>query len=125
MKTLVFMTAFIFLTGVSGLVAQEVKINPIPSFDFLLAEGSAVFGEIRTDGDASREKRQMEVVVSSTSHGLQTVFATVMIIKENKEVVLGPFLVNDGEKLTVGIDDGKWGVVVRSSYEVLVNVWTD
>lgn len=125
MKKLFLITAFIFFTGLNGLFAQERHIIPIPAYDYILNQGNALFQEMKPEGNFNKEKREMDVVVSSTSHGPEPVFATIWIVKEFGEKVLGPFTVDDNEKLTVEIDGDKWGAIVKSDFDVSISIWIE
>ena len=125
MKKLMLLTAIIFFMGFNGLVAQDMKINPIPSFNYPLNGEKALFQERKSNGNSTKEKRDMDIVVSSASQSLQPVFATVWVVKNLGSVVLGPFTVNDNEKLSIGIDNGTWGVMINSEYDVNVSVWIE
>ena len=125
MKKLMLLVAIIFFTGLNGLIAQHVQINPIPSFNFPLNSGNTLFKENISTPSCTKEKRDMDVVVSSASHGSMAVFATVWIVKGFGSVVLGPFKVDDNEKLTVGIDNESWGVIINTDFDVIASVWTE
>jgi hypothetical protein len=126
MKTTILLTAFIFFTGISGLFAQHFQINPIPSFNYLITSQNTGFQEKLVHSNPIREKRDMEVVISTSSTSPMPVFAKVWVVKDNGEVTLGPFTAFDNEPISVPIDnDGQWGVVIRCDWDVLASVWIE
>jgi hypothetical protein len=128
MKKIILLTAAIFFTSIGSLLAQNYPINPIPSYNFQLSEKQAVFGEIKQPNKIvtpGREKRDMDVIISTTNHCPIPVYAKVWVVKKQGNVVLGPFTVFNNQHLSVGIDNGKWGVIVKCNWEVYVDVWID
>jgi len=126
MKTAILFTAFIFISGMSGLFAQHnMPINPIPSFNCLLTTQTTGFKEFVSKGNPAREKRDMDVVISSSSTSPVTVFAKVWVCKENGIQVLGPYTLYLDELLSVPIDNGQWGVIIKCDWSVMASVWTE
>ncbi len=127
MKKIILIVAFILFTGLNGLLAQRLYFNPIPSFNCpVTAESTAAFKELKTHPQGTnREKRDMDVIISSSSTSIFSIFANVWIVKENENIVLGPYQIFENETLTVPIDNGRWGVVIRSDWNVTASVWTD
>jgi hypothetical protein len=124
MKKIILLSALIFFTSLGNIFAQNYPVNPIPSFNFQLATGQAVFSETKTVHN-TREKRDMDVVISTTNHSRIPVFAKVWVVKANGHVVKGPYRVVANQQLSVPIDNGSWGVVVKCDWEVSVDVWID
>ena len=124
MKKLLLLTAIIFSAGLNGSIAQNVRINPIPSFNFYMQDNAA-FQEPKSTFTSSKEKRDMNVVVSGANHGCFQVFATVWVVKDFGSVILGPFFVDDSRQLSIGIGDGQWGTIIKSETDVFVSVWID
>jgi hypothetical protein len=126
MKTAILLTAFVFVTGISGLFAQHFEINPIPSYNYELTSQNTGFQEKKIHSSPSREKRDMEVVISSSSTSPMPVYAKVWVVKDNGSVTLGPYVVLVDEQLSVPIDnDGIWGVVIRCDWNGLASVWIE
>ena len=126
MKTTILLTAMFFFAGISGLFAQNMQINPIPSFNYQLTALTTGFQENPTHGVPLREKRDMDVVISSSSTSPIPIFATVWVVKDNGSRILGPYTVLLDELLSVPIDNsGKWGVVIKCDWDVLASVWID
>jgi len=124
MKKGILVIAFILVTGLSGLFAQQYVVNPIPSFNYALTTQSTTFRE-RVGGTNNREKREMDVVISSSSTNSFPVYATVWIKKVNSQVVLGPYIIFLDEPLTVQIDNSKWSAVIECAWGVNASVWIE
>lgn len=124
MKKAILIAAFFFFAGLNCLVAQTYPINPIPSFNYQLTEPTTVFAEVM-HGQPSREKREMDVVISSSSTHPGFVYGLVWVVKKNSILVLGPYFVTLDHKLEVPIDNGQWGVVIKCSFDVDASVWID
>ena len=73
----------------------------------------------------AREKRDMEIVVSSSSTSWLPVTAKVWVVKDNGVIIVGPFTVVPEQQLTVPIDAGKWGVLIQSDWNITASVWID
>lgn len=125
MKKVILIAAIILFTGLNGLLAQLPQINPIPSFNFQLTAQSTGFREAKVHGIPSREKRDMDVVISTSSSFPILVFANVWVVKDNGSVILGPFTIYLDEPLSVPIDNGQWGVIIRSDWDLTTSVWID
>jgi hypothetical protein len=125
MKTTILLATFVLLTGISGLFAQNLQINPIPSYNVQISDLNTGFRELKSHGLPTREKRDMEVVISSSSTSPIPVFAKVWVVKENSGIILGPFTAFDNEQITVPIDNGQWSVVIRCAWDVNASVWID
>lgn len=123
MKKIILLSVILFFTGLNGLIAQLAKINPIPYYDYYQTEQYAAFQEQGTG--ETREKRDVNVVITPGSDATREVFATVTIVKKNGSQVLGPFIVYSNETLTVELPKGKWGVIVNCDWDVFVSVWID
>jgi hypothetical protein len=126
MKKIILISVLLFFTGLNGLMAQFANVNPIPSFNYQMTEEYAGFQELGPDGQ-TEEKRDMNVEVTASSrddnYGAR-VFATVWIVKKNSSKFLGPFTVYSDERLTVEINNEKWGVVIHCEWDINVSVWT-
>lgn len=125
MKTAILLVAFVLFSGMNGLFAQHYQLNPIPSYNLMITATNTGFQEKRTHILPSREKRDMEVVISSSSTSPIPVFAKVWVVKDNGAITLGPFTAFDNEVISVPIDNGIWSVVIRCDWDVLASVWTD
>jgi hypothetical protein len=125
MKKIVFLLTVILLASMVRLVAQNYTVNPLPSYNFKMTDPQALFGELRGQLGNSREKRDMDVIISTTNHSPIPVVAKVWVVKNAGSVVMGPYFIVPNQLLTVGIDYGKWGVIVKCDSEVYVDVWID
>ncbi len=127
MKKFFFVSIFFLFTGIASVVAQSFPVNPIPSYNVSLTTLNTGFQEIRPRINPlpSREKRDMEVTISSSSTSSMTIFAKVWLVKDNGASTLGPYFVAEGDQLTVPIDNGRWGVVIRCEWNVSASVWID
>lgn len=125
MKKVILIAAIILFTGFNGLVAQNYTINPIPSFNVPLSTTNTAFQEVKTKGIPGREKRDMEVEISTSSTSTASIFATVWVVKKNSAQILGPYTIYPEEPLTVPIDAGEWGTVINCQWNVTASVWID
>src|SRR5665647_3444426 len=114
MKKIIVVAIFILFAGVTGLMAQNYPINPIPCFNYQLTQLNTVFQE-RTmmHGTPTREKIEMDIVISSSSTSQNDVFAKVWVVKGNGSVVKGPYRIHLDHLLSVPIDHGQWGVIIK------------
>lgn len=123
MKKGLLIAAFIFVTGVSGLFAQQFVVNPIPSYNFEITGQTTAFRE--KNATNTREKREMDVVISSSSTASFPIYATVWISKNSNSVILGPFTIHPDEQLSVPIDGSKWTVLINCNWSITASVWTE
>ena len=103
---------------------QKIPVYPIPSSQ-VPVNGNAIFSQ-DIQGTAitpTEGKKEIKVQVNSVA-GLPNCQATVWIYTLDRTTILGPYIVNCGETLTVEIDDREWGVLVESENDILVDVWT-
>jgi hypothetical protein len=125
MKKLVLISVIIFLSGINFLMAQDhnqLTVLPIPSFG-VQVKGAAAFQELSNAGAGTRERREINIQTSSTSHGMTTGDALVLVYKVQGYVVVGRYYVAFGETLTVPVDNEEYGVGIQSTSEATVNVW--
>ncbi|MEI7723795.1 MAG: hypothetical protein WCK09_01755 [Bacteroidota bacterium] len=126
MRKFIFVTAFIMLAGLNGLFAQQYQTYPIPSFNCQLSSTNSAFKEQLSHANPTREKREMDVVISSSSTHPQLVSAKVWVVKEGGSIIKGPYRIYLDQPLSVPIDHGKWGVVLNCKYSnVSASVWID
>jgi hypothetical protein len=127
MKKFLLIAAIIFVSGMSGLYAQRHRnyINPIPSYNYPVTNEVAAFQEKLNHGNPLREKRDMDVVISSSSSSPMLIFAQVWVVKDAGSVILGPFIIYPDDQLSVPIDNGQWGVVIKSEWDITASVWID
>ena len=125
MKEITLIAVFILFAGLNSLLAQLPQINPIPSFNYQLTALSTGFQEANIHGTPGREKREMEVVISSSSTWPGQVFAKVWVVKDNGSIVKGPYTIHLDDPLEVSISDGQWGVIIRCDWDVSASVWID
>ena len=122
MKKLILISVICLFAGLNNVFSQKTgNINPIPSFN-VLVEGKSAFDGANS-GSNTKKKRDVIVRVSSTSHNMTTGDATVWVVKDFGAVVLGPFTVGFEEQLDIPVDEGNWGVVIKSETSVLADVW--
>jgi hypothetical protein len=122
MKKLLLVAAFILFAGVQVSLAQNTY--PIPSYNVPLNCTAIEFTESGSGigGINSAEKRDMEVVISSSSHA-PNIYAVVWFYK-NPNHIEGPFIVPANTPFTYTLpDSGGWSVLVKTDYEVEVSVW--
>jgi len=124
MKKVILFSVILFFAGLNVLMAQFAKVNPIPTYNYPLTEQYAAFQE-KGNGGETREKRDMDVEVKTSSDEITRIFATVWIVKKNGSQVLGPFTVFCNSILSVPLPKGKWGVIVHCRWDVDVSVWID
>ena len=128
MKKVILISTFFLFAGMNLLLAQNNTSKysplPIPSFNVLVT-GETAFSEATGSGMGgnTKEKRDVIVRVSSTSHGMMKGDATVWVVKDMGAFVLGPYTVQYDETLTVPVDFGNWGVVIKAQTAVLADVW--
>jgi|GEM_PF-1935143 len=123
MKNFILFTAFILFAGVQVSLAQNSY--PIPSYNVPLNGGELKFVELGTGigGTNSAEKRDMEVVISSSSHA-PNICATVWFFK-NPNKIEGPFIVPANEPFIFTLPDGgSWSVIIKSEFNVEASVFT-
>jgi hypothetical protein len=126
MKKFILVTAVLLLTGFTSLYAQNFPIQPIPSYGCPLVTERTGFQEIMTHATPGREKREMDVVISSSSTHPQMVSAKVWVIKDNGTIVKGPYRIYLDQLLSVPIDNGKWNVVIKCKFSnINACVWID
>lgn len=104
---------------------QTIPVYPIPSAN-VKVNGNAIFQENYTNlhPKQTRERREVHVRITSAS-GSHQCQAMVWVYSLDHTTLLGPFIVNCGETLTVEIDEREWGVLVESEEDVIVDVWID
>ncbi|MFZ4520652.1 MAG: hypothetical protein ACOYNC_03045 [Bacteroidales bacterium] len=125
MKKFILVAALILFAGIISVNAQHYNINPIPSYNVQLTDPNTAFQEIVTHTTPSKEKREMDVIISSSSTWPVLVWAKVWVVKENGTTIKGPYYIFLDRKLSVPIDYGQWGVVIQSSWSVSASVWID
>jgi hypothetical protein len=123
MKKIMLLSVILFFTVSNGVIAQFANVNPIPSYNYQMTTQSAGFQE--SGSGETREKRDMQVEITTSSDAMTDIFATVWIVKKNGTEVLGPFTVLCNEVLSVNLPKGKWGVVINCSWQVIVSVWIE
>ena len=122
MKKVLLIAAFIIFTGLNGLVAQTYPINPIPSYNVALTNPTTGFKEM-THVVPGREKREMDVVISSSSTSPIPVYAKVWVAKVDGSKMFGPYYIFLDHTLSVPIDHGQWGVIIKCDWAVDASVW--
>lgn len=128
MKKLILFVVLVLIAGTFGGYAQKrgaAGVYPIPSFNIPLTIGNSLFEEQNTHALPTREKRDMDVVISTSSASFVQEWATVYVVKKNENVILGPFTVYPDELLSVPIDNGHWSVLINSQFVINASVWID
>jgi hypothetical protein len=132
MKKFLLIAAILVFTGTNCLLAQQAgysqskqsKVLPIPSYHVKLDAKKTMFQTSdKPETPPQREKREMDVVISTSSNAPVSISATVWIVKENSIIVDGPYTIYPDEVLTVPIDNEQWGVVISSDWNVAASVW--
>ncbi|MEI6898608.1 MAG: hypothetical protein WCL00_01920 [Bacteroidota bacterium] len=122
MKKVILISVICLFAGLNNLFSQRTaNFNPIPSFN-VLVEGKSAFDGANS-GSNTKKKRDVVVRVSSTSHNMTTGDATVWVVKDYGAVVLGPYTIGYEQQLEIPVDEGNWGVVIKSDSSVLADVW--
>src|SRR5512135_3402272 len=123
MKKFILISIVLFFIGINGLMAQLINVNPIPSYNYQMTTASSGFMEMGPDIQ-TKEKRDMQVEVTTSSKGETRAFATVWVVKRDGSHILGPYTVYPDELLSVEISGGKWGVIINCDWDITVSVWT-
>ena len=119
MRKIFYLTIVIFWLGIISISAQ----NPIPSYN-VPVYNHANFQEQNKSFNANLLNRGKRAVNVKVVGGISSM-ATIYIYSLDYQNILGPFIVNGGETLTIDIDSREWGVLVNSEDHVTVDVWID
>lgn len=127
----------IFFLIISILIVTVVCVkagNPIPSFNVPLTH-QAYFQEdnsgIGANGEGlCKEKRDMNVSNEAgggrtSPFGPGSATITVYIYRLDQSVILGPYEIREGKRISVPIDNNLWGVSTATDNPTYVSVWTD
>jgi hypothetical protein len=125
MKKVILILAIILIAGLNGLFAQQYSMHQIPSYNVPLTANFNGFKEHKDKGNPTREKRDMDIVITSSSTAPVIIFATVWVVKDNGSQVLGPFTIFPDEPLSVPIDNDKWSAVISCDWDVYASVWIE
>lgn len=137
MKKIILIAAFILFAGLTNLVAQKGHdLQPIPSFDYKLTQQTTEFSEpdksfaptsdFLSIAPPSKEKREMEIVISSSSTSPTDVYATVWLIKNKGSQVKGPYILYLDQPFSQQINFARWSVIMTCDFEnVKTSVWID
>jgi len=125
MKKLFFLVLLFFIAQIGALQAEQ----PIPSRHARIYH-MGNFREHHYGNEhrpnqlkSNREKRDMQIQVSS-SGGTPRSSAIIYVYSADYQDVLGPFIVNSGESITIPVDDREWGAFIMSDDHVYVDVWS-
>ena len=128
MKKVILISAlFIAIFGCIQTYAQGIPIYPIPSFD-INVNGYADFRENRQSESLlqTEGKRVINVEVNTPfGRGDENCQARIWVYSLDNTTVLGPYMVESSEPLSVLIDGREWGVLVATDDELIVSVWID
>jgi hypothetical protein len=122
MKKLVLFSVILLFAGLNVSMAQMSQTNTIPVYNYPLTEESTLFQE-PGQGTENCEKRDMTVVVTSSSKGEKGETASILIVKKDGSETMGPFTIVADEPFTVTLPKGKWGVIVTSRGELETSIW--
>ena len=116
----------LFFLLIAGMIAFSQnqgpkKPYPIPSIRLTMS-GKEAFKDYGSNGN-TRERRELNIQTSTTSHGIIPNLTKVWVVKNNGAIVLGPYYVLDGQLLRVPVDFGSWGAIIKSNEEIVVNIW--
>lgn len=122
-KTIFYSALFITLMSIVDVRAQSIASYPIPSYD-VVVNGYANFIENDRSQNITQivGKRVVDVEVKTPSD-INECQSTVWAYTLDYSEVLGPFTVNCREPIAINIDDRKWGVLVESESEVVIDIW--
>jgi len=112
----------VLLVAASTIKAQ----NPIPSYNVPVA-GKATFQETPTIGVIKYTDEKRDINVQNNGGGTsapQGAVITVVIYRLDMSQVLGPYSVQEGQTLSIQIDNQRWGVAAQSNYATTMSVWT-
>lgn len=126
-KTVLFVAMVLIAGAIQGFAQKGATPGsyPIPSFNVQLPVGNSLFQEPKANVLPTREKRDMDVVISTSSATFVQVWATVYVVKKNENIILGPYTVFPDELLSVPIDNGHWSVLITSQFVIGASVWID
>ncbi len=103
---------------------QVLAVKPIPSFHVPMFN-IANFQEKSHPGKwGAKEKRDMNVQSTVASGGPKAT-AAIWIYRLDFSTILGPFYLEDNDKITVEIDEHEWGTLVFTSDRMDISVWVD
>ena len=125
MKTKSALPFFVLLVAFCINLNAQTIIYPIPSYDVPVL-GIAIFQEQEhTPCSMNNEKNKREVIIKAHACGLDSndCSYTAIVYSLDGQTRLGPYTVQCGETLTVGIGDGLWGVEIISESLLCVDVW--
>ena len=125
-KVIFFSILFIGLLGCIKNYAQGIPVYPIPSSD-IYVNGIADFRESQSDSPLQTEgKRVINVEIKTPlGRGDESSQARIWVYCLDNTTVLGPYMVESSEPLSVLIDGREWGVLVATDDELIVSVWID
>lgn len=121
----------IILVAISIFIVSAVFAkpgNPIPSYNYPL-KNKAYFQETKTGINGfglKPEKRDMNVsndTPGTKQGGSSSDYIEVFIYRLDQSIFLGPFIIPDGETLTVPIDGQPWGVYADTHHQSVISVW--
>ena len=121
MKKIILFSVVLFFAGLNMTIAQVAVVKSIPTYNYYMTEQNAAFME--PGSGETREKRDVNVVITSSGDAIGEVFATIFIVKKDGSQVMGPFTVYDGQPFSQDLPKGKWGVTVNCSWDVSLSVW--
>jgi hypothetical protein len=125
MKKILLILAIALITGGTSSFAQTLKtkkLHPIPSYKFLM-KGQEGFKDFGHGGGNIRERRQLNIKTTATTHGILLGDVKVWVVKDSSNVVLGPYYILFGQTLSVPVDWETWGAVVKSNVDIKVDIW--
>jgi hypothetical protein len=127
MKKLYFISLLIFYFLPGQTFSQATNYYPIPSFNIQIS-GNAYFEENNLSQNLQNESRGRRVIKAGAQNTLMnfgTEQAIVWFYSLDKQDILGPFDLLEGEVVSQEIDDRLWGARVTTDSEMVVSVWID
>jgi hypothetical protein len=125
MKKFLFLT-ILFFVAQSSIVRAE---QPIPSFHARIyhvgnfREHNNVSGHNPFQNKSTKEKRDMQIQ-ATVANGNPKAFAIVYVYSLDMKDILGPFVINSGESLSIPIDERDWGAFITSEDHIYIDVWS-
>ena len=119
---LIILMAGCFMQGRS----QSIPTWPIPSYGISVTGfGNFLPQQVKSPVDNLDKKREVHIHLRSASAEQPECSATVWVYRVDYSIILGPYAMLCGETLDVEIDEEDWGVLVQTTYSVVVDVWYD
>ena len=124
MKKIALLSLLFLIVAWNVALAQiNNQSNPIPSFNYPLNSTTAVFQE--QPGNETFEKRDANVVITSTSDATEDQFAVVTFTNSGNSEVLGPYTIYLNQEFKVTLGKGRWSATVSTPSSLKVSIWLE